>query len=184
MQATRDNVFALENSGLEPFLYADIGAEPNGTALTVLSMIARLGRDPWAEAARWGGLPEGGAIDNLAQSIAQMPLVQSGLAEARATATRIVRLLPAPMPGISQGAAANAEAPPVPGWLPITILYCAISLGMAFSTLLTPRPSQAIVTPNAQSVAIPGEPVAGMVPLVHDQNIVGPASAPSGPQTR
>ena len=38
-------------------------------------MITRLGRDPWAEAARSATLPRVGAIEDLAQSIAQMPLV-------------------------------------------------------------------------------------------------------------
>lgn len=42
MQATAPNVFALKNSGLDAFLYADVGAERNGSALTILSMIARL----------------------------------------------------------------------------------------------------------------------------------------------
>jgi len=49
-------------------------------------MIARLGRDPWAEAARWAALPRAGAIENLTQSIAQMPLVPSALVETRTTA--------------------------------------------------------------------------------------------------
>ncbi len=119
MQATHSNVFALKNSGLEAFLYADVGAEPNGSALTVLSMIARLGRDPWAEAARRATLPAAGAIYNLAQT--QMPLVQSGLAETCTTAARLVQLLPATTTGASHGHAAKAEAPAVPGWLPMPI---------------------------------------------------------------
>jgi len=49
-------------------------------------MITRLGRDPWAEAARSATLPRVGAIEDLAQSIAQMPLVPSALVETRTTA--------------------------------------------------------------------------------------------------
>jgi hypothetical protein len=48
--ATAD-VFAMKNSGLEPFLYAEVGTELNGSTLTVLSVFARLGEDPWGEAA-------------------------------------------------------------------------------------------------------------------------------------
>ena len=94
MQAMRADVFALKNSGLDAFLYADVGAEVNGSALTILSMLARLGKDPWAEAARWAALPTGAVIDSLAQSIAQMPLAPSGLASARIISARLVQLLP------------------------------------------------------------------------------------------
>jgi hypothetical protein len=66
----------------------------NGSALTILSMIARLGRESWAEAARWATLPRAGAIEGLAQSIAQMPLVPTALTETRATAARLVQFLP------------------------------------------------------------------------------------------
>ncbi len=92
MQPTHPNVFALKNSGLDAFLYADVGAELNGSTLTILSMIARLGRDPWVEAARWATLPRAGAIEGLVQSIAQMPLVPSALVEIRTTAARLVQL--------------------------------------------------------------------------------------------
>ena len=131
MQATHPSAFALKNSGLDAFLYADVGAELNGSMLTILSMIARLGRDPWAEAARWAALPRAGVIDSLAQSIAQMPLVPSALAETRVTAARLAQLLPATAQGPSRGGAAKAKAPSVPDWLPVTILYCA----MAFARL-------------------------------------------------
>ncbi len=181
MQTTHPNVFALKNSGLDAFLYADVGAELNGSALTILSMIARLGRDPWAEAARWATLPRAGAIEGLAQSIAQMPLLPSALVETRTTAARLVQLLPTTTPGAWQGGAAKAETPSVPGWLPMTILYFAMAFGMALSTLLTPKPSQAVVTPTEQPIGVPG---VGTVPLVHHEPSVKPAGAQPGPRSR
>ncbi|WP_397542020.1 hypothetical protein [Roseovarius salis] len=36
---------------LEPFLYAFVGEDPRGSPVTVLSALARLNLDPWAEAA-------------------------------------------------------------------------------------------------------------------------------------
>ena len=42
----QSDVFALNNSGLEPFLFAEVGDELNGLGLTVLSVLARLGHDP------------------------------------------------------------------------------------------------------------------------------------------
>jgi hypothetical protein len=181
MQATAPNVFALKNSGLDAFLYADVGAERNGSALTILSMIARLGRDPWAEAAKWATLPRSGAIESLAQSMAQMPLVPSALVEARATAARLVQLLPAATSDAWHGGAANTEAPSVPGWLPITILYCAMALGTALGPLLMPKPSQAVAAPTEQPMTVPG---AVPAPLVHVKPVAAPATAPSGLRTR
>lgn len=184
MQTARHNVFALTNSGLEAFLYPDVGTESNGSALTVLSMLARLGRDPWAEAARWATLSEAGAIEDVAQSIAQMPLVRSMPVETRATAARLVHLLPVTTPGAAQGGAAKVEALPVPGWLPITILYFAVSLGMAVSALMAPKPSQAIAAPTEQHIAPPGTIGAGTVPLVDGKPSAGPVTIPSGPRAR
>ena len=175
------NVFALKNSGFDAFLHADVGAELNGSALTVLSMIARLGRDPWAEAARWAALPRAGAIEGLAQSIAQMPLVPSALAETRTIAERLVQLLPISTSGAWQGGVAKADTPSVPGWLPITILYLALAFGMALSARLTPKPSETVVTPTEQPIGVPG---AGTVPLVHHEPSGKPAAAQPGPQSR
>jgi hypothetical protein len=182
MQTTLPNVFALKNSGFNAFLYADVGAELNGSALTILSMIARLDQDPWAEAARWATLPRAGAIESLAQSIAQMPLVPSALAETRVTAARLVKLLPAATKGAWQGVAAKAEATSVPGWLPVTILYFVIAFGMAMSALVMPKPPQAVPTPTEQSVAVAHAAVAA--PLVRDEPVTGQKVPPPGLRTR
>ncbi len=179
MQAKVPDAFALKNSGLDAFLYADVGAELNGSALTILSVIARLGHDPWAEAARWAALPRAGVIEGLAQGIAQMPLAPSALAEARVTAERLVQLLPATTPGGPQDRAAKAEASSLPEWVPVTIFYCAMAFGMAVSAFLTPKPSQSVATPTEQPVGAPGAAGAGEVPPVHDA-FAGPAAARSG----
>jgi hypothetical protein len=50
------DVYALRKSNLNPFLFADIGLEPQGLMLQVVSLFARMGEDPWREAARLAGL--------------------------------------------------------------------------------------------------------------------------------
>ena len=45
----------------QAFLYAPIGEEENGTTLSVLSALARLGLDPWKQANGWR-TPRPGAI--------------------------------------------------------------------------------------------------------------------------
>src|ERR1700735_4323337 len=76
------DAFALKNSGLNAFLFAEVGTELNGSQLTILSILARLGQDPWAEAARWAQLPKAAMIDCLVHSITQMPLCPQALVEA------------------------------------------------------------------------------------------------------
>jgi hypothetical protein len=49
------DAFALQQSGLNEFLFAPVGTETNGMTLSLVSVFARLGNDPWLEAADWPG---------------------------------------------------------------------------------------------------------------------------------
>src|ERR1700686_4866110 len=92
--ATSD-VNTLQRSDLNPFLFADIGTEANGMTLSVLSVFARRGTDPWTEAGRLAALPKRDAADLLAQMIAGMPRSLWALPEAIVIAVRLIGLLPA-----------------------------------------------------------------------------------------
>jgi hypothetical protein len=92
--ATSD-VNTLQRSDLNPFLFADIGTEANGMTLSVLSVFARRGTDPWTEAGRLAALPKRDATDLLAQMIAGMPRSLWALPEAIVIAVRLIGLLPA-----------------------------------------------------------------------------------------
>ena len=184
MQTTHPDVFALENSDLEAFLYAVVGKELNGSALTILSMTARLGCDPWAEAARWATLPRAGVIASLTKSIGLMPLVPSALTDAPATAARLVQLLPAVTPGIRQGGSAKAGVSSIPEWLPVTLLYCAIACGMAISALFTPKPNQAIAAPAEQSAAVAGTMHTAPAQALQAGPLPGTGAASTGPRTK
>ena len=178
MQATHSDIFAFKTSGLDAFLYADVGAEVNGSTLTILSILARLGKDPWKEAARWAALPQAAAIDSLARSIAEMPLAPSALASARDSATRLVQLLPTN--GQSSAATSATAAPKL---VRITMLYFALAVGIALNVILMPKPSSdvpaSIGHPTANAAAIhtamrslpEGTAVAGSpaIPAPHEQ---------------
>jgi hypothetical protein len=88
------SAFALPHSELNGFLFADIGVEESGMPLSVLSTLARLGMDPWQEAARLARLPRSAAIEALARVIATMPRSLWPLPDATAIAARLVALLP------------------------------------------------------------------------------------------
>jgi len=135
----------LQNLGLNPFLFADVGTEPNGSTLTMLSLLARLGQDPWIEAARWAKLPKTTAIESLAQVISGVPLSDRTISETRAVAARLAMLLPtqewlpdikaAPMPGRSavQAFGNTLRMTTLPRWLPLVLLACALAIGLALN---------------------------------------------------
>jgi hypothetical protein len=55
----------LDGSEFEPFLYAPVGEDRNGQIVTVLSTLARLGLDPWKEAAALAALGRDAASSRL-----------------------------------------------------------------------------------------------------------------------
>lgn len=138
------DAFALPHSGLNRFLFAEVGTELNGSPLTILSVLARLGQDPWIEAARWAKLPKGAIIDSLAKCIAQMPLSPLALRDARVTASRLVLLLPghggdaAPAAGAATPNRPSAETllARMPRWLPLAA--CALLLAIGFAISMNP----------------------------------------------
>jgi hypothetical protein len=84
----------LLTGGFDEFLFSSIGAEPNGSELSMLSAFARRDRDPWREAARLGGLPAGRAVETIASFIEEFDELDLTSGERRALAERLARLLP------------------------------------------------------------------------------------------
>jgi len=79
---------------LEAFLFAAIGEEHNGMALSVLSGLSRLDIDPWEEAVRLSQLPKPGAIESLGRCIARLPRGAWQVADIAGIAGRLVEMLP------------------------------------------------------------------------------------------
>ena len=65
--------YSLGHSAYNDFLHAPLGHDAQGTELTVLSGLTRLGLDPWAEAARLADLSRPAAALALADAIARLP---------------------------------------------------------------------------------------------------------------
>ena len=93
-QVGKSEIFTLEHSDLNGFLFAAIGPEPGGMSLSVLSLFGRLGVDPWREAGRLAGLPKEAAGEWLAQAIAGAPSSAWPLPDAKVIAARLIALLP------------------------------------------------------------------------------------------
>jgi len=180
MQATRSDVFSLKKSGLDAFLYADVGAEANGSTLTILSILARRGKDPWAEAARWAALPKAAVIEILAQSIAEMPLAPAALAGARDSATRLVQLLPTNAQSLRQSGAAKL-ATASQASVPIAILYFVLAGGLVLNLLLITKPSSNIPPPTGQSTATPDLPPLATRPFPNRAAVTQSSVSNTGP---
>ncbi len=149
---TSTDAFALKNSGLDAFLYADVGTELNGSSLTMFSVLARLGQDPWAEAARFTTLPKAAAIAGLAQSIGKMPLDPRSLAETKATTSRLLLLLPIQAQNHAQTIRTAVTASAVPGWVLIAFLGASLLIGLAFSVTSVPVTPAGGPMPIAQGI--------------------------------
>ena len=141
--ATSD-VTALQRSDLNEFLFADVGTEPSGMMLSVVSLFARQGSDPWREADRLAELPKAVAADSLARSIAEMPQGRWNLPDAAVIAARLIGLLPkrpARVKARSLGGATDWLAP-LPSARNAVMLAClALGIVYAVSALLRPAPT-------------------------------------------
>lgn len=86
--------FSLVHSEFNEFLFAFVGEEKNGVQLTVLSAFARLGLDPWGEAARLSELPKDAATAALEIIISKFPDGNWAASESQSIASRLVNCLP------------------------------------------------------------------------------------------
>ena len=122
------------------FLFADIGADKNGTLLSVLSALARLDLDPWQEAARLNQLPGAAAIERLTSLIAAAS--DAPPSEPSMTAARLVALLPRRAPiGIPSRRALLALAPMSRIQAAIYAVFVLIALVLAAEWFLSSSPS-------------------------------------------
>lgn len=158
----------LQNSDLNPFLFADVGIELNGSTLTMLSALARLGQDPWVEAGRWAKLPKTLAIDRVVATINNSPLSSLSASEKRTVATRLVMLLPSPLglPGLKsptlpdktslRAFGASLGVAGMPRWLPIALLTFVVLLGLAYNLRNQPSAGATSSTITQTKVPAPG----------------------------
>ena len=76
------------------FLFAPVGDDGNGMRVSVLSVLARLGVDPWQEAKHLAGLPEDSARQRLDTLIVALPGIPSLPLDHLAITHRLIALLP------------------------------------------------------------------------------------------
>jgi hypothetical protein len=94
-------------STFDSFLFAPVGNDDKGMAVSVLSALARLDVDPWQEAAKLACLPKQAARGELATAIAKLPDVPQAHIDPLRIADRLIALLPSPRQQPSAASAAR-----------------------------------------------------------------------------
>jgi len=125
--------FSLLESEFNEFLFGTVGEERIGVPLSVLSAFARLGLDPWLEAARLSDLPRESAVAALSGTIARLPVGRWEASETRGIAARLIEALP-PRGSASPAGPAKANGTRrsrLPLWLIVIALGAGVFLGVA-----------------------------------------------------
>lgn len=91
---SRMDYFHQGGTPFDGFLYAELGQDRAGNTVSVLSALARLGRDPWDEAADLSALSSEGARKRLAGILSRFHDVPAFGQDRSATILRLVALLP------------------------------------------------------------------------------------------
>jgi len=117
----------------DQFLYAGVGEDRSGATVSVLSTLARLGLDPWDEAADLSDLPRAGARSRLGGLLARFGDVPALGSDHGSIAQRLIELLPKTS-GRQSGRAPLLSSPAVlSGIGPILgILMLLVILAQAF----------------------------------------------------
>lgn len=136
------HLFVLSHSFLNKFLYTEIGIEKNGSPLTILSVLARLGKDPWAEAEHCLKMPQSKAVDCLARDLLNMEVYANRLDDARHAASQaIARLHSSRKTKTGNSSAATAK-------IGMALIFCVFALGLGFNILLVTKLPAKLLSSN------------------------------------
>ena len=157
------SVFQIGPSPLTAFPPDTVGLEGNGMEMTVLSALARLGKDPWLEAARLADLSPAAAVDRLAGAILTLYGPGWPMEDARGAAHRLVILLPghARPDGLAQPAPVGRRR------TNMVLIGVVVVATVAFAVLagLAPRlPGRSASKPSVISPAASPAPLAAKPP--------------------
>jgi hypothetical protein len=138
-----------QNTALNPlgvdfdrFLYAQVGEDRHGGLLSVVSALARVGVDPWEQAAMLARLPVDNAVRTLCALLAKLPAGSGQPGDPVALATHLVTLLPRarlqPV-SIPVGATRAINHISTHGGWPVALLHAACLLALLGALLLLVR---------------------------------------------
>ena len=146
---------SIPSSRYNDFLFAPICEDANGMRLSVLSALARMDVDPWAEATKLAAMPKAIAQSTLISTLELLSGRSWKPSEAEVVAARLIELLPegAEAPRAAAGEIAGSHAQRTGYWLVWLVFAMAISFlsphhqeapaaDQSKSTLTAPSPAQ------------------------------------------
>jgi hypothetical protein len=147
-------------SEFDDFLFAPLGEDRNGLPLSIVSLLGRMGLDPWQEAASLTGLPIDAAVQRLASLLAALPVRSLTQADPAAMAARLIGLLPprADPTALSSVPLVNVSAATLPRVVMTAILlviYLILFFGSPFVTSLRDPPAHTDATHTPASLTAP-----------------------------
>jgi hypothetical protein len=80
-----------------------------------------------------------------------MPLGTQALADARATAARLILLLPSQTGPSLLNKSATIAPSVMPAWLPMALLCCFLAFSIVVGTMLAPKQTGAALAPTGQT---------------------------------
>jgi hypothetical protein len=143
---------AIERSQFDEFLFASIGQEQNGMWLSVVSALARLDIDPWAEAASLAQMSTEAAIERMRLLITSLPKQSSLSSDSETIAARLIALLP-PRNFISKPTSIRN---PSPRTVVVTINWRVLAFFILMGFMLGVQFLTRTIQPPAQADAVHG----------------------------
>lgn len=144
----------------DTFLFARVNELDRGIPLSMVSVLARLDLDPWAEAAVLTLMPAETAIQRLAALLTNLPEGPASGTDAQLTASRLVGLLPGQSGPASGWSASDTEqhVPVIFNFALLVMLSMVISLLASAAIQLGDRSTPARAKAEVAVAAVPPVP--------------------------
>src|SRR6185312_2515277 len=108
------------------FLLSNVGIQPNGMPLTVLSLLARMGVDPWSEAEHLSTLSNESAVSWMEMAINRSPPYSWKQSDVTALASHLVDRLPAHSRDTQFDSSILSGLEAVPAWVLMVVSYVIV----------------------------------------------------------
>jgi hypothetical protein len=143
---------ALPGTEFNDFLFAPIGEDSNGMLVSVLSGLARLGVDPWQEAAQLAQLPGEVATRRLVSLIDTLRGRGSAYPDPPSIAARLIALLPKrDQSGKRPGNTSDSVSSIKPWWVYVVLISVVLGTQFFAASQKPPADSDSVQTSSGKA---------------------------------
>lgn len=152
-RAVRERTTRVFRADLNEFLYAPVYEEQHGMTLSVLSALARLGLDPWEQAAALASHTREAAARELASLMSALPEWAAPDHDGNGISARLVALLPSTPIRVPRKADTAAQSAPADHTSHIMWIYAILMLLLISAQWLSDRSHRDAPVPIPQAAA-------------------------------